>query len=136
MAMAYIGCLKLKDILLLHKIGIECWWFTTTDEAIDIIRTKYNVVIYNKATPFVDSSGKIIYNFAAKCCNPKFGWNGRTYIDTPSKWDSNIYEAKRRAIRAAARWILAHKCQKNKYQITQKWKKQRKKELIQAFGLV
>jgi hypothetical protein len=24
----------------------------------------------------------------------------------------------------------------NKYQITQKWKKQRKKELIQAFGLV
>lgn len=112
MAKTYIGCLKLKDILLLHKIGIKCWWFTTVDETIDIIREKYNVVIYHKATPFVDSSGKIIYNFAAKCCNPKFGWNGRTYINTPNKWDSNIYEAKRRAIRAAAQWILAHKCQK------------------------
>ena len=112
MAKTYIGCLKLKDILLLHKIGIKCWWFTTVDETVDIIREKYNVVIYHKATPFVDSSGKIIYNFAAKCCNPKFGWNGRTYINTPSKWDSNIYEAKRRAIRAAAQWILAHKCQK------------------------
>ena len=112
MEKTYIGYMKTKDILLLHKIGIGCRYFTTIDAAIDIIRTKYNVVIYNKATPFVDSSGKIIYNFAAKCCNPNMGWNGRTYIDTPSTWDSNIYEAKRRAIRAAARWILAHKCQK------------------------
>ena len=110
--MTYIGCIKSKDLLLLHKIGIKCWYFTTVDAVIDIIRTKYNVVIYNKATPFVNTNGKIIFNFAAKCCNPKFGWNSRVYIDTPSKWDSNIYEAKRRAIRAAARWILAHKCQK------------------------
>ena len=99
-----------KDVMLLRKIGIQPWW--NVDDIIDSIRKKYNVVIYHKATPFVDSSGKIIYNFAAKCCNPKFGWNGRTYIDTPPVWDSNIYEAKRRAIRAAARWILAHKCQK------------------------
>lgn len=104
-----IGWMSNKDIPLLRKIGIKGWGI---DYVIDRIRTKYNVIIYHKATPFVDSSGKIIYNFAAKCCNPKFGWNGRTYIDTPSTWDSNIYEAKRRAIRAAAQWILAHKCQK------------------------
>lgn len=112
-----VGCISQKDIPLLCKIGIKPWWDIDgvcwdIDEVIDRLRKKYNVVIYHKSTPFIDSSGKIIYNFAAKCCNPKFGWNGRTYIDTPSKWDSNIYEAKRRAIRAAARWILAHKCQK------------------------
>lgn len=105
-----IGFILPKDALLLRKIGIRPWW--NVDDVIDSIRKKYNVVIYHYATPFVDSSGKIIYNFAAKCCNPKMGWNGRMRIDTPPVWDSNIYEAKRRAIRAAARWILAHKCQK------------------------
>lgn len=108
----YIGCLTWSDAELLFKIGIYCTATYNVDDIIDRIRKKYNVVIYHKSTPFVDSSGKIIYNFAAKCCNPRMGWNGRTYIDTPSKWDSNIYEAKRRAIRAAAQWILAHKCQK------------------------
>lgn len=108
----YIGCLTWSDVELLIKIGIICTANTDVDDAIDRIRKKYNVVIYHKSTPFVDASGKIIYNFAAKSCNPKMGWNGRTYIDTPSTWDSNIYEAKRRAIRAAAQWILAHKCKK------------------------
>ena len=106
------GSLTWSDVNLLFKIGIYCTSINSVDDVIDRIRKKYNVVIYHKSTPFVDSSGKIIYNFAAKCCNPKMGWNGRTYIDTPSKWDSNIYEAKRRAIRAAAQWILTHKCQK------------------------
>lgn len=108
----YIGCLSFSDVKLLLKIGIACTVYTGVDDAIDLIRKKYNVVIYHKSTPFVDASGKIIYNFAAKSCNPKMGWNGRTYINTPSTWDSNIYEAKRRAIRAAAQWILAHKCKK------------------------
>ena len=97
---------------LLKKIGIITFYFTDVDYAIDRIRTKYNVIIYHRTVPFVDSSGKIMYNFTAKYCNPKIGWSGRTFIDTPNKWDSNIYEAKRRAIRAAARWILAHKCKK------------------------
>ena len=110
--MTYIGCPTNKDIKLLCKIGIPCWCFTNVDDIIDRIRKKYNVIIYHKSTPFVAASGKIIYNCAAKSCNPKMGWNGRTYIDTPSTWDSNIYEAKRRAIRAAAQWILAHKCKK------------------------
>lgn len=104
-----MGLMSDKDIPLLRKIGIKGWGI---DYVIDRMRIKYNVIIYHKATPFVDANGKIIFNFAAKCCNPKFGWNGRTYITTPSTWDSNVYEAKRRAIRAAARWILAHKCKK------------------------
>ena len=107
-----VGCILSEDVNLLRKIQIYCSIDDGVDEIIDRIRIKYNVIIYHKATPFVDASGKIIYNFAAKCCNPKMGWNGRTYINTPSTWDSNIYQAKRRAIRAAARWILAHKCQK------------------------
>ena len=112
MAMTYIGCPTAEDILLLRKIGINCWCYTTVDQIIDMIRKKYNVIIYHKAAPFVDKNGKIIYNFTAKKCNPIHGWNSRIYIDTPSEWVSNIYEAKRRAIRAAARWILAHKCKK------------------------
>lgn len=97
---------------LLYDIGIDLFWNDTVDYAIDRIRKKYNVVIYPRVVPFVNSSGKIMYNFTAKYCNSKPDWNGRIYIDTPNKLDSNIYEAKRRAIRAAARWILAHKCKK------------------------
>ena len=64
MGMTYIGCPTDKDMKLLRKIGIYCWCFTDVDDIIDHIRKKYNVVIYHKSTPFVDNSGKIIYNFA------------------------------------------------------------------------
>jgi len=121
----FIGFVSPKDEVLLRKIGIKP---LGVDYVIDQMRKKYNVVIYHKSTPFVDSSGKIIYNFAAKCCNPKMGWNGRTYIDTPSKWDCHIYEAKRRAIRAAARWILAHKCQKISIKSSKNEKSRKRKD--------
>ena len=106
------GCLSIEDMQLLKKIGITTFYFTDVDYAIDRIRKKYNVIIYHRIPPFVDSSGKIKYSFIAKHCNSKTSWGGSIYIDTPNKLDSNIYEAKRRAIRAAARWILAHKCKK------------------------
>lgn len=99
-----------KTSKILLKLGI---YHLTLDPIIDALRIKYNVVIYNSATPFIDpKSRKIVYNFGAKKCNQHFGWNGRQIIETSNVWDSNIYEAKRRAIRAAARWILAHKCKK------------------------
>ena len=104
-----VGWMSKKDFPLLRKIGILPWG---VDYVIDRMRTKYNVIIYHRAPPFLDYSGKIMYNFNAKYCNPKMGWKSPTYINMTSEWDSNIYEAKRRAIRAAARWILAHKCQK------------------------
>lgn len=94
---------------LLLKIGV---FYTDIDNAIDALRIKYNVIIYNTAAPFVGKSGNVIYNFSVKKCNPRLGWNGRERIETSKIWDANIYEAKRRAIRAAARWILTHKCQK------------------------
>ena len=105
------GCLSTEDMQLLKKIGITTFYFTDVDYAIECIRKKYNVIIYHRIPPFVDSSGKIKYSFIAKYCS-KTGWSGGIYIDTPNKLDSNIYEAKRRAIRAAAQWILAHKCKK------------------------
>lgn len=94
---------------ILLKVGI---FHSTLDEIIEQIREKYKVIIYNTAAPFVDKHGKIVYNFSVKKCNPNMGWNGRQRIDCSSIWDANIHEAKRRAIRAAARWILAHKCKK------------------------
>lgn len=92
---------------LLLKIDI---FYSDIDNVIDALRIKYNVVIYNAAAPFVDKNSKIVYNFSVKRCNPRFGWNGRERIETSKVWDANIYDAKRRAIRAAARWILAHRC--------------------------
>ena len=71
------GCLSPEDMQLLKKIGITTFYFTDVDYAIDRIRKKYNVIIYHKAPPFVDSSGKIMYNFTAKHCGTKAGWSGR-----------------------------------------------------------
>ena len=98
---------KTRKILL--ELGI---FYSTLDPIIDMLREKYKVIIYNTAAPFVDNRGKIVYNFSVKKCNPNMGWNGRQRIDSSNVWDANIHEAKRRAIRAAARWILAHKCKK------------------------
>lgn len=94
---------------LLLKIGI---FYSDIDNAIDALRIKYNVVIYNSAAPFVCENGRIVYNFSVRKCNPQFGRYGGQPINASKIWNANIYEAKRRAIRAAARWILAHKCQK------------------------
>ena len=94
---------------LLLKIGV---FYTDIDNVIDVLRIKYKVIIYNTAAPFVGKSDNVIYNFSVKKCNPQFGWNGGERIETSKIWDANIYEAKRRAIRAAVRWILAHRCKK------------------------
>lgn len=83
------------------------------DRAIDSLRKRYNIVIYNTAEPFVNADGKIEYGFSVKKCNPKWGWNARTYIGK-SKWRTNIYQAKREAINIAIKWILSHKSQKSK----------------------
>ena len=97
-----------------HELLLMCGVYNSViDDAIDALRVMHNIVIYNTAAPHVDpTTGKIMYNFSVKRCNPIMGWNGRIYITSSRVWDSNIYQAKRRAIRAAARWILAHKCKK------------------------
>lgn len=80
----------------------------TVDQAIDWIREKYDVVIYNHVAPFVDPRDKqnrIVYIYGAKFCNRRDGWNGRIVISRRGYTSHNIYTAKRMAIAEAIRWI-------------------------------
>jgi hypothetical protein len=79
----------------------------TVDEAIDWIRRKYDVIIYNHIPPFVDPKDKqnrIVYIYDVKFCNRRDGWNGRVTIST-GRMSYNIYAVKRMAIMDAIRWI-------------------------------
>lgn len=79
----------------------------TVDQAIDWIREKYDVVIYNHVPPFVnpkDKQNRIIYIYGVKFCNRRDGWNGRVAISC-GRMSHNIYAAKRMAIMDAIRWI-------------------------------
>lgn len=82
----------------------------TVDQAIDWLRRKYNIVIYNAIEPFVDPIKKprILYRYSVKKCNLRDGWNGRKYIGE-SKLVENIYSAKRQAIMLAIRYIKSQK---------------------------
>lgn len=107
---------RIKDskLLTLYKIGI---FDDVIDNTIHALRVKYNIEIYNTAEPFVCPTGKnqnkVVYGFSVKVCNPKWGWNARQYIGK-TDWLPNIWEAKRRAINIAIKWILSHKSQKSK----------------------
>lgn len=91
----------------LCEIGIYAY---ELDTVIDLLRIKYNVIIYNSAPPFVDpTTRKIVYAFSVKYCNTHIGWNGRIFVYFPKKWITNIYEAKRRAVKAAINWIKNNK---------------------------
>lgn len=84
---------------------------TTVDNAIDFLRIKYDIVIYNSMEPFVDPTAKkacIVYRFSVKQCNLRDGWNGRIHIGK-SALTKNIYAAKRQAITIAINWIKKRK---------------------------
>jgi len=84
------------------------------DPAIDYIRQKYNIHIYNSAPPFVTPvTKKVVYAFSVKVCNTQLGWNGRKSLGC-TKWYSNVYQAKRAALKIALDWILSQKSQKSK----------------------
>lgn len=96
------------------KIGVDPWKYYRLDDVIDVIRRRFNVIIYNTAPPHVDPvSKKIIYGFSVKVCNTKWGWNARKYLGQ-TKWRTNIYQAKREAINIAINWILSQKSEKSK----------------------
>ena len=84
----------------------------TVDEAIDWLRRKYNVVIYEYMEPFVDpridNPNRILYKYSVKWCNLRDGWNGRVYIGE-SNLLSNVYTVKRQAIAIAIKWIKKNK---------------------------
>ena len=104
----YPQMLRLRRIKIYNEI---------IDSVIHALRVKYRIEIYNTAEPFVCPSGKhqckVVYGFSVKICNPKWGWNTRQYLGK-TDWLPNIWEAKRRAISIAIKWILSHKSQKSK----------------------
>lgn len=80
----------------------------TVDQAIDWIREKYDVIVFNHVAPYVDPRDKknrIAYIYNVKYCNRKNGWNGRVHISYGKCASYNIYAAKRMAIMEAIRWI-------------------------------
>jgi len=84
----------------------------TVDEAIDWLRKKYNVVIYDHVPPFVDPKDdkhRIMYAYDVKYCNRRDGWNGRVIISHAECCSYDIYAAKRMAITKAIRWIKKNK---------------------------
>ena len=86
----------------------ESYLSCPVDVAIDWLRKKYNIVIYNRVPPFVDPTAKkpcILYRFSVKWCNLRDGWNGRENLGS-SKLTKNIYAAKRQATSIALKWLL------------------------------
>lgn len=84
----------------------------TVDEAIDWIRRKYKVIIYDASEPFVNPmSKKIIYAYKVKFCNIKMGWNHREYIGI-TKWSHDTYVSKREAINIALKYVIKKKNEK------------------------
>lgn len=110
-----IGEITANQFKNLRKVGIFCT--VGIDAAIDKLRKKYHIEIYNTAEPYVcpteKHKGKTVYGYSVKVCNPKCGWNARQYVGH-TNWYSNIYKAKRQAINISIKWILSHKSQKSK----------------------
>ena len=78
----------------------------TVDQAIDYIRRKYNIIIFDATEPFVDlNKNSIMYSYKVKLCNKKWGWNYRKYIGK-SKWSADSYAMKRQALWIAFRYII------------------------------
>jgi len=92
---------------------INCVSVPTVDEAIDWLRRKYNIVIYNKVEPFVDptddSHKTILFKFGVKRCDINhLGWNGRIDLGT-TRLSTNVYSLKREAISIALKYIKSQK---------------------------
>lgn len=111
---SYMSRLSTEDKFSFSTSNVKCGnfnerWYTlsmpTTDEAIDWLRKKFNVVIANKAIPFVDpKTKKIVYGYVVKWCNLRDGWNGREIIGY-SIWSADINASKRSAITLAIKWL-------------------------------
>ena len=85
----------------------------TIDEAIDWLRRKYNIIIYNKVEPFVDpiddTHKTILFKYGVKLCDTHhLGWNGRTDLGT-TRLAKNVYSLKREAIDIAIKYIKSQK---------------------------
>lgn len=91
-----------------HEVSVP-----TTDEAIDWLRRKYNIIVYNKVEPFVDPTDDthktILFKYGIKLCDTHhLGWNGRTDLGT-TRLAKNAYSLKREAIGIALKYIKSQK---------------------------
>lgn len=83
-------------------------WPPNVDDAIDFLRKKYSIMIYNSAAPYVDPCNmpkRVKYGFRVKFCNLNHGWNFREYIGEP-QWSYNIYAAKRMCLTIAIKYAF------------------------------
>lgn len=93
--------------------GSQYYFIPTVDEAIDWLRTKHNIIIYDAVEPVISTgTDKIHYRLKVKWCNKHIGYNGRVYIGS-TRYAPNLYSLKREAITLAIRW-LKNKKQQNK----------------------
>lgn len=84
------------------------------DDAIDFLRKKYSIMIYNSAAPYVDPCNtptRVKYGFRFKFCNLNHGWNFREYIGEP-QWSYNIYAAKRMCLTIAIKYAFKIKAKR------------------------
>ena len=91
----------------------NCVSVPTVDEAIDWLRRKYNIIIYNKVEPFVDpiddTHKTILFKYGIKLCDTHhLGWNGRTDLGA-TRLAKNVYSLKREAIDIALKYIKSQK---------------------------
>ena len=85
----------------------------TVDEAIDWLRRKYNIIIYNKIERFVDPTDDthktVLFKYGVKRCDCNhLGWNGRIDLGT-TRLAKNVYSLKREAITIALKYIKSQK---------------------------
>lgn len=73
--------------------------------AIEWLRVKHNIVVYDYVAPFVcPKTKKIIFCYAAKKCSIRDGWNGRVFIGKSEYLDDPL-ECKYQAINLALNFI-------------------------------
>ena len=85
----------------------------TVDEVIDWLRRKYNIIIYDRISPFVDPTDHthktILFRYGVKRCDTVvLGWNGRVDLGS-TDMSTNVYTLKRAAINIALKYIKHQK---------------------------
>ena len=102
--------LKFNELTLYLRGGVPV---PTVDEAIDWLRRKYDIIVYNKIPPFVDpidhTHKTILFRYGVKRCDTiVLGWNGRVDLGS-TDMSTNVYALKRAAINIALKYIKSQK---------------------------
>ena len=89
--------------------GSKYYFIPTADEAIDWLRRKHNIIIYDAVEPVISiNTTKVHYRLKVKWCNKHLGYNGRMYIGS-TRYASNLYALKREAVMIAVRYLKKKK---------------------------